>query len=64
MHITGTAVDQDGKRFYLVKNSWGTGKHVHDGYLYASESYMKAKTLFYMVHRDALPEATARRLGL
>jgi bleomycin hydrolase len=64
MHITGTALDQDGKRFYLVKNSWGTGDHIYQGYLYASESYMRAKTIFFMVHRDAIPEVTAEKLGL
>ena len=64
MHITGTAVDQDGKRFYLVKNSWGTGKHIYKGYHYVSEAYMKAKTIFFMVHKDAVPASTAGKLGL
>jgi len=64
MHITGTAVDQDGKKFYLVKNSWGTGKHIYKGYHYVSEAYMKAKTIFFMVHKDAVPASTAGKLGL
>ncbi len=64
MHITGTAVDKDGGRFYLVKNSWGTGNHIYKGFLYVSEAYMKAKTIFFMVHKDALPAATADKLGL
>lgn len=64
MHITAMASDQDGKRFYKVKNSWGTGNHIYEGYLFASESYMRAKTIFFMVHKDAIPEALAAKLGL
>ena len=64
MHITALARDQDGKRFYKVKNSWGTGSHIYQGYLYASESYMRAKTIFFMVHKDAVPEALAGKLKL
>ncbi len=64
MHITAIASDQDGKRFYKVKNSWGTANHIYEGYLYASESYMRAKTIFFMVHKDAIPEVLAGKMGL
>ena len=64
MHITALASDQDGKRFYKVKNSWGTGNHIYEGYLYASESYMRAKTIFFMVHKDAIPGDMAVKMGL
>lgn len=63
MHITGMAVDQDGKKFYKVKNSWGTENHIYDGYLYASEAFLKAKTIFVMVHKDAVPKKIAKKLG-
>ena len=64
MHITGTAKDQAGHTYYLVKNSWGTGNHIYKGYHYVSESYMRAKTIFFMVHRDAVPADMAEKLGL
>jgi bleomycin hydrolase len=64
MHIMAIASDQEGKRFYKVKNSWGNDGHIYDGYLFVSESYMKAKTIFFMVHKDAIPEALAGKLGL
>jgi len=64
MHITGIARDQAGKKFYLVKNSYGTGNHIYNGYLYVSEAYMRAKTIFFMVHKKAVPEETAGNLNL
>jgi len=64
MHITGVASDQDGNKYYLVKNSWGTGKHIYKGYHYVSEAYMRAKTIFFMVHKEAVPAQTAEKLGL
>lgn len=62
MHITGTAVDQEGNRFYKVKNSWGVGNQIYSGYFYCSEAYMRAKTIFFMVHKDAVPKKMARKL--
>jgi bleomycin hydrolase len=64
MHITGIARDQNGHKYYLVKNSWGTGDHIYQGYHYVSESYMRAKTIFFMVHKEAVPASTSGKLGL
>jgi bleomycin hydrolase len=55
MHITGIVTDQNGTKYYLTKNSWGTDRSTHGGYLNMSESYVRAKTIFIMVHKDAIP---------
>jgi bleomycin hydrolase len=64
MHITGIARDQDGNKYYRVKNSWGGEEHIFQGYLYASEAYIKAKTIFFMVHKDAIPSSLGDKLNL
>ena len=63
MEITGTATDQFGNRYYKVKNSWDTNQ-VYDGYFYVSEPYFLAKTMDILVHRNAVPKETAKKLGL
>ncbi|MBN3034583.1 MAG: aminopeptidase [Bacteroidales bacterium] len=64
MHITGIATDQNGNRFYKVKNSWGAEDHIYDGYFYASEAFVRLKTIDIMVHRDAVPKEILKKLGL
>lgn len=64
MHLTGTAIDQNGTLYYITKNSWGTDDMVYDGYWYMSESYVRAKTIFIMVHKDGIPREIRDRLGI
>ena len=63
MHVTGIVKDQNGTKYYVTKNSWGTGNSKLNGYLNMSESYVKAKTIFIMVHKDAVPAAIRTKLG-
>lgn len=63
MHITGIVKDQNGTPYYITKNSWGTERNTFGGYLNMSESYVRAKTIFIMVHKDAVPKAIRSKLG-
>ncbi len=63
MVICGTAVDQLGNKFYKIKNSWDTNQ-VYNGYFYASRPYVMAKTLSFMVNKDALPKDVKKQLNL
>ena len=55
MHIYGLALDQDGGRWFLVKNSWGD-YGPFGGSCYISEDFMRIKTISFTVHRDALSD--------
>lgn len=54
MVIVGTATDQEGNKYYKVKNSWDTNQ-LYDGYLYVSMPFFLEKTLGVGVHKDAIP---------
>lgn len=63
MHIYGLAQDQNGTKYFMVKNSWGeSGKY--KGIWYASETFVKFKTLNIVVHKDALPKDIKKKLGI
>ena len=63
MQIFGIAKDQDGKKYYMVKNSWGvTGKY--DGIWYATEAFVKNQILDIMIHKDALTKDLKKKLGV
>ncbi|MBI9063077.1 MAG: aminopeptidase [Marinilabiliaceae bacterium] len=62
MHITGLSNDQEGTPYYKTKNSWGDKSNAFGGYLYMSESYMRLHTVAIMVHKDALPNAIAKKI--
>lgn len=61
MVIVGYATDQEGNRYYKVKNSWDTNQ-VYDGYLYVSEPYFLEKTLSVLINKDALPSSVASKM--
>lgn len=64
MQIFGTAKDQNGKRYYMVKNSWGTQRSDYQGIWYISEAFMKYKTNDILVHKDAIPKDIRKKLGI
>lgn len=61
MEIVGIAKDQNGNRYYKVKNSWDTNQ-VYDGFFYVSEPYFLAKTVDILVNREAIPGVIAKKL--
>ncbi|MBR1963765.1 MAG: aminopeptidase [Muribaculaceae bacterium] len=61
MVIVGTAVDQEGNKYYKVKNSWDTNQ-IYDGYFYVSEPYFLAKTLSVLVNKNAIPASIAKKM--
>ena len=63
MHIYGLAQDQNGTKYFMVKNSWGeTGKY--KGIWYASDAFVRYKTMNIVVHKDALPKDIKKKLGI
>ena len=63
MHIYGLAQDRNGTKYFMVKNSWGeAGKY--KGIWYASDAFVRYKTLNIVVHKDALPKDIKKKLGI
>lgn len=63
MQIYGITKDQTGKKFYMIKNSWGTDNK-YKGTWYISENFVKYKTMNIVVHKDALPQAIKDKLHI
>ena len=63
MLIYGTAKDQNGREYYMVKNSWGeTGDY--KGTWYMTKTFIAANTMDFLVNKNAIPKAIRKKLGL
>ncbi len=63
MVIYGVALEQKGKEYYMVKNSWGeTGQY--KGICDASKTFAKYKTMNNLIHKDAFPADIPNKFGL
>jgi len=63
MLIYGTAQDQNGSKYYIVKNSWGTDSP-YKGIWYASVPFVEYKTVSIVIHKDAIPKEIRNKLNL
>jgi len=63
MQITGLAKDQNGKEYYIVKNSWGATND-YKGYLYVSKNFVKYKTTAFLLHKKGIPTDIRKKLGV
>ena len=63
MLIFGTAKDQAGKEYYMVKNSWGeTG--AYKGIWYMTKTFIAANTMDFLINKNAIPANIRKKLGI
>ena len=63
MQIYGTAKDQNGKEYYMVKNSWGeTGDY--KGIWYMTKAFIVANTMDFLINKNAIPKDIRKKLGI
>jgi len=63
MLIYGIAKDQNGKEYYMVKNSWGEAGE-YKGIWYMTKAFIAANTMDYMVNKNAIPKDIRKKLGI
>lgn len=61
MHLVGIALDQNGSKYFIIKNSWGELSD-YKGFLYMSEAYFRLKTVSVLMHKEAIPKPTSKKL--
>ena len=61
MLIYGLAKDQNGKEYYMVKNSWGEAGD-YKGIWYMTKTFIAANTMDYMVNVNAIPKDILKKM--
>ena len=61
MLVYGKAVDEQGKPYYLVKNSWGESGD-YKGIWYMSRDYMTLNTTYLFLNKHSLPKELRKAL--
>lgn len=54
MHIVGLSKDQNGKEYYIVKNSWGEDND-YKGFLHVSKAFVQYKTTSILLNKKGVP---------
>ncbi len=63
MQIYGIAKDQNGREYYMVKNSWGeTGDY--KGIWYMTKAFIAYKTMDFIVNKNAVPKDIRKKIGI
>lgn len=63
MLIVGIAYDQNGTKYYKVKNSWSE-RHGMEGYWYCSEPFVRLHTMFFTLNKAGLTTDMKSKLEL
>ncbi|MGQ0740614.1 MAG: C1 family peptidase [Bacteroidota bacterium] len=65
LQVAGAGRDEKGKKWYYMKNSWGSSYFSkYKGYLYMEENYFRMKTVIMLVNKEALPESLKEKLNI
>ena len=63
MQIYGIAKDQNGKEYFMMKNSWGE-YGPYKGFWYVSKPYVAYKTMNIVINKNAIPTDIRKKLGI
>lgn len=63
MQIYGIAKDQNGKEYFMMKNSWGE-YGPYKGFWYVSKPYVAYKTMNIVINKNAVPKDIRKKLGI
>lgn len=64
MHIVASVKDKYGKKWYYIKNSWGSQTNGLGGFLFMRDDYFKIRTLAIIVNKKAIPADIRKKLGI
>lgn len=63
MHIVGIATDQEGNKYYKVKNSWGASNDLK-GFMYVTPTFVRFKTTAILLNYRGVPNHILSKLHL